>query len=186
MDGVWQPTRSFRFQLALGRVEVCLSAAEVEAGRLSEDSQDWEIDATFFLYALRNLLRSCELAVRSAPRKAACDMERGIEKFNAAIPRLVDLRDVLEHFDDYLEMKGKLQHPPGTAKGKRKPAKAIDPWVSKRRRRAAPGSFGFWAARQTNGDLLVGAGEIELRVDAALSAAREMAEAVLRYRGDES
>jgi hypothetical protein len=113
-------------------------------------------------------------------------MERGIEKFNAAVPRLVDLRDVLEHFDDYLEMKGKLQHPPGTAKGKRKPAKAIDPWVSKRRRRAAPGSFGFWAARQTNGDLLVGAGEIELRVDAALSAAREMAEAVLRYRGDES
>jgi hypothetical protein len=153
---------------------------------LNDDEQDWEIDATFFLYALRNLLRSCELAARSAPRKAASDIKREIKKFNAAVPRLVDFRDVLEHFDDYLEMKGKLQHPPQTPKGKRTPNAAMDPWMSKRRRRAAPGSFGFWAARQANDDLLVGAGEIELRVNAALSGAREMAGAVLGHRSHPS
>ena len=84
--------------------------------------------------------------------------------FNQSAPSLVDLRDVLEHFDDYLELKGKLQHPPGTRARDRKPEGAIDRWAGQRRRRAPPGNFAFWAVRQADDDLLVGAGELELRM----------------------
>jgi hypothetical protein len=62
---------------------------------------------------------------------------------------------------------------------------AIDPWEGKRKRRAPPGSFGFWAARLADDDLLVGAGELELRVDVAIRAARDMVTAILTLRSDE-
>jgi hypothetical protein len=177
------PPDTLRFQLALQMVEDSLAAVEVERERLSEDQ--WKVDATFFIYALRDLLRYTELAERSAPPTAASDMRRELEKFNAAVPNLVDLRDVLEHSDAYLEMKGNLQHAPGTRERKRKPESAIDPWEGKRPRRAPPGSFGFWAARQTDDDLLVGAGELELRVEVAFRAAQEMATAILAHRPEQ-
>jgi hypothetical protein len=176
-----QPTRSSRFQLALRSLEDWLFAAEIEQERLNAE-EHWKVDATFFLYALRNLLRSGELAARAAPPQAASDIQRQLEKLKASVPTLVDLRDVLEHFDDYLEMKGKLQHPE-TPMRKRRPDASIDPWESKKRkRRAPPGSFGFWTARQADDDLLVGAGELELRVDVAMLAARDMATAILEHR----
>lgn len=178
-----QPTLSFRFQLAMGSLEDSLFAADTERRRLSEDElkSDWQTDATFFVFALRNLLRSGELAARSAPSAVANDIRRTLKKFKEAVPELVDLRDVLEHFDDYLEMKGKLQHPPGTPAMKRKPEAAIDRWDGKRKRRAPPGSFGFWAVRQ-DGDLLIGAGELELRVEEAFRAAQDLASAILAHR----
>jgi hypothetical protein len=98
---------------------------------------------------------------------------------------LVDLRDVLEHFDAHLEMKGKLQHLPGTPEWKRKPDAAVDPWEGKRHRRAPPGSFGFCAARQADDDLLVGTGELELRVEVAIRAAGDMARAILAHRSEQ-
>jgi hypothetical protein len=159
---MWDPSRSFRFELALGSLEDWLSAAELERTRLRAD-EAWSMDATFLIYSLRNVLRSAELAARSAPQTLVDHIRRHIDTFNESIPTLVNLRDVLEHFDAYLEMKGKLQHPAGTPLSRRKPGSAIDPWEHKRKRRAPPGGFGFWAARQANDDLLVGAGEIELR-----------------------
>ncbi len=119
--------------------------------------------------------------------RSSCSGQRhttGTREINAAVPTLVDLRDVLEHFDDYLEMKGNLQHP-RTPPRKRKPDAAIDPWEERKRKcRAPPGSFGFWAARQADDDLLIGAGELELRVDVAIRAARDMADAILVHRPD--
>jgi hypothetical protein len=112
------------------------------------------------------------------------DIQRHIKTFEASLPSLVDLRDVLEHFDDYLELKGKPQHPPGTLVRERKPDAAIDRWAGQLKRRAASGNFGFWATRQPNDDLLVGAGELELRVDVAIQAARAMASAILALRSD--
>jgi hypothetical protein len=147
--------------------------------------ESWQADATFFVYSLRNLLRAAQLAAGCAPdASAAGDIQRHINTFEASLPSLVAMRDVLEHFDDYLEMKGKLQHPE-TPWGKRKPDAAIDPWEEKRKRRAPPGSFGSWAARQPDDDLLVGAGEFELRVDVAVRAAHDMATAILVHRSDE-
>ncbi len=172
--------RSLRFQQAIRSLQAWLSAAEFERTRLLAD-EPWQTDATFLVYSLRNLLRSGELAARSAPDAAVRDIRRQIDKFKASVPSLVDLRDVLEHFDDYLEMKGNLQHPPGTPKGQRKSDAAIDRWAGKRRRRAPPGSFSFWAARQNDDDLLVGAGELELRVDQAIEAASKMAAAILAH-----
>jgi len=64
------PSRSFRFQLALNSLEEWFSAADTEQERLNAQEQ-WTTDATFFLYALRNVLRSAELAARSAPRTSA-------------------------------------------------------------------------------------------------------------------
>lgn len=182
-----QPTLSFRFQLAMASLKDSLVAADTERKRLSGDElkTDWQTDATFFVYALRNLHRSGELAARSAPSAVANDIRRGLKEFKEAVPELVDLRDVLEHFDDYLEMKGKLQHPPGTPASKRKPDAAIDPWEGKRKRRAPPGSFGFWAAREADDDLLVGAGELELRVEEAFRAAEGLASAILAHRQEQ-
>jgi hypothetical protein len=178
------PSRSFRFQLALKSLEEWLSAADTEQERLNAEEQ-WTTDATFFLYSLRNVLRSAELAARSAPRTSADHILRLIDTFNESVPSLRNLRNVLEHFDAYLEMKGDLQHPAGTRARKRKPDSAIDPWEGKRKRHAPPGSFGFWAARLADDDLLVGAGELELRVDVAIRAARDMVTAILTLRSDE-
>jgi hypothetical protein len=174
-------TRSFRFQQSIRSLQGWLSAAELERARLKTD-ESWQDDATFFVYSLRNFLRAAQLAARFAPDpSAARDIERHINAFEESLPSLVDLRDVLEHFDDYLEMKGNLQHP-GTPRRKRKPDAAIDPWEDKKRkRRAPPGSFGFWAARKNDDDLLVGAGELELRIDQAIEGASKMVAAILKH-----
>lgn len=48
----------------------------------------------------------------------------------------------------------------------------------------AAGSLGFSAARQNDDDLLVGAGELELRVDQAIEAASKMAAAIVAHDPD--
>jgi len=66
-----------------------------------------ESDLVLFAVALRNLLR----AVEWAQATYAPTLDKALEQFQAEVPHAVDLRDVLEHFDDYEQGIGQLQNP---------------------------------------------------------------------------
>jgi hypothetical protein len=66
-----------------------------------EDAEVW-----FFAVALRNLLRAVELAQRSTGKP---EIAAALEHFNSVVPDAKEVRDLLEHFDDYALGIGKKQ-----------------------------------------------------------------------------
>jgi hypothetical protein len=64
----------------------------------------WE--AHFLVIAIRQLLRSQEVYVKQTGDHRLADARAA---FDAAVPHAKDFRDVLEHIDDYLRDRGKLQ-----------------------------------------------------------------------------
>jgi hypothetical protein len=65
-------------------------------------TMDAIVDANLMLLALRNLVRAAEAASRHTKDQRITDAV-------ASLPGIVDMRDVVEHFDAYLDGKGKLQ-----------------------------------------------------------------------------
>ncbi|MEW6475335.1 MAG: hypothetical protein AB1679_24025 [Actinomycetota bacterium] len=64
------------------------------------------VDANLMLLALRNLVRAAEAAACHTKDQRITD---AVDTFKASLPGIVDMRDVVEHFDAYLDGKGKLQ-----------------------------------------------------------------------------
>ena len=68
--------------------------------------------------SLRQLLRGVELAIVHAehfddPRRAALH-RKALDEFDLAVPNAKDVRDIIEHFDEYQLGRGRLQRS-GTA-----------------------------------------------------------------------
>src|SRR5437870_230926 len=119
-----------------------VKAVDFECERL-QAGESWGTDGPLFAFALRQLYRTAELAARVTKDPSVTE---AIAAFDAAIPNAINLRDVLDHSDDYLLGIGKLQHP-NTKPRDRRPENALDPWAGKRPRRTPPGHFGFSAGR---------------------------------------
>jgi hypothetical protein len=66
-----------------------------------------QAQAMLLILALRNLLRAAEMAVHYANKPEGENLGRALSRFKAAMPDLVTARDMLDHFDDYLQGKGR-------------------------------------------------------------------------------
>lgn len=80
------------------------------------------LDAYQFVMALRMVLRGVQMTRRhlvTEPARALLD--EALADFTAAVPGGKDARDVIEHFDEYTQGTGRLQHPPGTKEKDRRP-----------------------------------------------------------------
>jgi hypothetical protein len=81
----------------------------------SEPAVEHMGDGRLLGYALRATLRAAKGCARLAEGKDRAAIEAAMERFNAACPDTVNLRDAVEHFDDYLLNVGKQQKTrPGT------------------------------------------------------------------------
>jgi hypothetical protein len=68
-----------------------------------------QADSYLFAMALRNLLRAVELVRNTVAPERRVTIEIAQEAFRLEFPKAIAQRDVLEHFDDYLQGMGKLQ-----------------------------------------------------------------------------
>jgi hypothetical protein len=85
-------------------------AVERQAERVRTATGDqFDVFPDFILYAfaLRCLYRSAD----AISKEADGALEQELATFERAVPRFKDVRDVLEHFDDYDRGVGKLQRP---------------------------------------------------------------------------
>lgn len=83
-------------------------ATAAQADRLLNSGQ--VVEGYLFVSALRNLRRAAELVLALATEQAARDATKeAIALFDAQLPDAKDARDVLEHFDDYAQGRGRLQ-----------------------------------------------------------------------------
>ena len=88
------------------KLKLWLAAVELQKTRVEQKgSTSQHLDAHFFAIALRNLLRAVDMAATYCPEV----VKTGLSRFNEAVPSAKNIRDVLEHFDDYDIGKGKLQ-----------------------------------------------------------------------------
>jgi hypothetical protein len=60
-----------------------------------------EIDLQFFIFALRQFLRSVELVKKRTPKGPQQEISAAMDAFAGAVPGWKDTRDLLEHFDEY-------------------------------------------------------------------------------------
>ena len=68
-----------------------------------------QADAYLFVLALRNVRRAAALTAKLAGGSRRVVIRRALVAFDEALPTAKDLRDVLDHFDDYALGRGKLQ-----------------------------------------------------------------------------
>jgi len=59
-----------------------------------------------FATALRQVLRFAELARSTAPRSARPAIKQALTVFKATSPGAVEVRDIIDHYDDYLRGAG--------------------------------------------------------------------------------
>ena len=88
-------------------------AVDLQGRRAADSSQcftDRLIDAVMFASALRNMLRAVSFAAGQMPNHAyACRVRAAVVRFNKRVPKAQQVRDALEHFDEYEQGKGKTQ-----------------------------------------------------------------------------
>lgn len=68
-----------------------------------------EVDARFLALAVRNVLRAARLACNHTDGASMTAIQAPIDDFDAAVPNAIDVRDIIEHFDDYVRGKGNRQ-----------------------------------------------------------------------------
>lgn len=68
----------------------------------AQDGYAQTIDALFFVFALRNLVRAGDLVHDTLAPDDFEFAEEALERFRIRCPDLVNARDWLEHFDEYL------------------------------------------------------------------------------------
>ncbi|MGW6857835.1 hypothetical protein [Streptomyces xanthophaeus] len=89
---------------------------------LNGDGYTTILDAYQFVMALRMMLRGVEMTRQHlATEPARALLDEGLAVFTAAVPGGKDARDRIEHFDEYTQGTGRLQHPPKTKPGDRRP-----------------------------------------------------------------
>jgi hypothetical protein len=104
---------TYELSEALGYVTRWRRSVQLQSVRLLGDVTDQpdnrEVDFSLFAVALRDLRRAVELVRKVAPKAAWSGIDLALNEFDAVVPHTQDLRDVLEHFDDYARGDGKLQ-----------------------------------------------------------------------------
>lgn len=69
-------------------------------------------DAYLLVLAVRNVRRAAQMAVRQArTSEARSRIDSAIQAFDAELPGVSEIRDVLEHFDEYSQGVGDRQQP---------------------------------------------------------------------------
>jgi hypothetical protein len=102
---------------ALAWLMVWSNAADTQGKRLLTEGasgpaarMNRQGDAILFAFAVRQVLRAAELVRDLCPPGVARDaIDDALRGFHAGLPDVKDVRDVMDHFDDYATGKGKLQ-----------------------------------------------------------------------------
>lgn len=68
-----------------------------------------KIDAMLLAFALDNLRRAVQLVAKVVPDAEAELVTQGLSRFDSEVPAVREIRNVLAHFDDYVQGKGHLQ-----------------------------------------------------------------------------
>jgi hypothetical protein len=96
--------------LALSQAWLWAKAVMVPAGRLLNGPSFGLPDALLLLVALRNVHRAATMALRHMSNPdAKRHLADAVAQFDAALPGLVDARDAVEHFDQYVLGDGNIQ-----------------------------------------------------------------------------
>lgn len=74
--------------------------------RSAEDQLCRQIDTDLYALVLRNLVRAVEYAANLTKND---DIQKALKIFKEAVPGWINVRNFLEHFDEYAQGKGKLQ-----------------------------------------------------------------------------
>ncbi|MEV4823107.1 hypothetical protein [Micromonospora sp. NPDC049274] len=96
--------------LALSQAWLWTKAVMVPAERLLHGPSSGLPDALLLLVALRNVHRAATMALRHMrDPDAKAHLTDAVAQFDAALPGLVQARDVVEHFDEYVLGDGNMQ-----------------------------------------------------------------------------
>ncbi|MEU8164996.1 hypothetical protein AB0B97_00655 [Micromonospora sp. NPDC049004] len=96
--------------LALSQAWLWTKAVMVPAERLLHGPSAGLPDALLLLVALRNVHRAATMALRHMRNPDAKEhLTDAVAQFDAALPGLVQARDVVEHFDEYVLGDGNMQ-----------------------------------------------------------------------------
>lgn len=81
---------------------------ELQDKRIRDDSDRLhaQIDIDLYALILRNLVRAIEYAEKST---GDSEIKKALEKFKVTVPGWLNVRDFLEHFDEYSQGKGNRQ-----------------------------------------------------------------------------
>lgn len=82
-------------------------AASIERSELSDVPA--QVDAMLLAVAFRNVYRAAEWASRTVSPAGQGLLRRALEQVDRELPDAKDVRDMLEHFDEYEAGKGRLQ-----------------------------------------------------------------------------
>ena len=101
-------------QEAMGQVVKWHYAMSVQNYRIVEGTDalygmQREVDLHFFLIALANFVAFVKMTAKLVSPEARTTIRTGIQAFDSEVPDAGDLRNVLEHYDEYIRGKGKLQ-----------------------------------------------------------------------------
>ncbi|MFZ3555269.1 hypothetical protein [Streptomyces sp. BH055] len=79
---------------------------------LNRPNSSRQVDGYLFTQALRQALRAGEMVANSLPEGSARELARSaVDQFNRDCSTAKDVRDILDHFDDYARGIGNLAHP---------------------------------------------------------------------------
>lgn len=95
---------AWRHAVQLQALRILSSGTGMPDGPVSK-----QVDSYLFVVALRDFLRAVDLAKRLVSEESGRDLESAIGTFDAAVPSIRALRNVLEHFDSYAQGTGYIQ-----------------------------------------------------------------------------
>lgn len=136
-----------------GKIGFWALAADIQRDRVLDRSAGAftnQLDATLLALAIRNVVRAAEWARGVVPARA----EAALSAFDVRVPNATDVRDLLEHFDEYERGKGKLQ------------------------KSGAVRNYNIFYSRNEDEYLLHLADGIELDVQSSVHAVHELADAI--------
>lgn len=99
---------------ARGQLHLWCRAVRLQAERVLQGERrlDSQVDALLLLVALRQASRAADLIAEESDDEATSAAVRSaLHAFDERVPDVKDLRDVVEHFDDYMRGLGNLSHP---------------------------------------------------------------------------